>query len=183
MWIRWRSLWILVDKTCTTCGQSKPLTAFARSRNTADGHADVCKDCRTESGKRMARSHKAQGQRRVFDRKRKELYRLLGGQCACAGCLGCGPDGCGSKQEPLHLDHIDWRLKTMEVLQRQLSLSRPDVRKELENVQLLCEPCHIEKTKQDSLEQKNEAALLAQRNEDNEWLKHEREKRGRKARG
>lgn len=168
-----------MDKTCNQCGGRKPLDDFPRNRNHPDGRGEVCSDCRKDSGRRMARSHKAQGQQRVFDRKRRELYRILGGHCACQGCEGCGPDGCGTKQPPLHLDHIDWRLKTMEVLQRQLSLSRPDVRKELENMQLLCESCHVYKTKIDQAEQRRESDLLAKRNQDSDWLSHERAKRSR----
>lgn len=36
----------LIEKACTRCGETKPLSQFHRNRNSPDGHASACKPCR-----------------------------------------------------------------------------------------------------------------------------------------
>ncbi len=38
--------WTDATKTCRTCHESKPLTAFANDKSRADGHTYVCRQCR-----------------------------------------------------------------------------------------------------------------------------------------
>ena len=41
-------------KTCSTCGESKPLSQFTRDRSKPDGHRAQCKACRNASKRRHA---------------------------------------------------------------------------------------------------------------------------------
>lgn len=69
-----------------------------------------------------------------YTKRRKEMVITLGSKCA----------RCGSMDD-LHIDHIDPSKKTMSV-ERMAYVSRQRQDKELENCQLLCQPCHTEKT-------------------------------------
>ena len=67
-------------------------------------------------------------------KRRAEYLEILGGSCV----------KCGTK-EKLEFDHIDPNTKLTEIA-RIMSARRTLVLKELEKCQLLCEPCHKEKT-------------------------------------
>jgi 5-methylcytosine-specific restriction endonuclease McrA len=70
-------------------------------------------------------------------RKRKEIEKRLGGKCS----------RCGTKKGPFHLDHIDKKKKTMRASDLH-SVSDQRFEKEMKNLQLLCEKCHRDKTKE-----------------------------------
>ena len=74
--------------------------------------------------------------RRYHERRTAAIERL-GGQCA----------QCGSKDD-LQLDHIDWRDKSFGV-SKLWSCSKERFDQEVEKCQVLCEPCHIEKSRTD----------------------------------
>jgi hypothetical protein len=64
----------------------------------------------------------------------------MGGRCA----------NCGSTEE-LQFDHVDPRLKKFSVsFTHQLTLENPDTVAELMKCQLLCTPCHQDKTAQEN---------------------------------
>jgi hypothetical protein len=73
-----------------------------------------------------------------YHRRRKELIEQLGGACRRCGSM-----------EDLEIDHIDPRLKTMNVSRVVCEKWDEAFYKELENCQLLCTECHLEKTKED----------------------------------
>jgi DNA-directed RNA polymerase subunit M/transcription elongation factor TFIIS len=72
--------------------------------------------------------------RRRYHEKRKEMITHLGGKCA----------RCGSEKD-LQIDHIDRAKKTMKV-PRMAYVNNARRMEELKNCQLLCGPCHNEKT-------------------------------------
>lgn len=69
--------------------------------------------------------------------RRAEAIRLLGGKCA----------NCNSESE-LEIDHINWRDKSIEV-DRLCSVSYERFVAELKKCQVLCNECHIEKSRSD----------------------------------
>lgn len=76
--------------------------------------------------------------RRYFQR-REHFLSLLGGSCV----------RCGSTEE-LDFDHIDSSLKEFSVAKRLASAPMKDLILEMAKCQLLCGPCHHEKSLENS---------------------------------
>src|SRR5271157_243309 len=72
-----------------------------------------------------------------YHSKRKEITDRLGGKCS----------RCGSKNTPLHLDHIDKKKKTMRASDLH-SVNDKRFENEVKNLQLLCPDCHVKKTRE-----------------------------------
>lgn len=72
-----------------------------------------------------------------WERRRAEAVDYLGGECA----------RCGDSEE-LDFDHIDPLTKIMSIA-RASSRSETFFWEEVEKCQLLCKPCHLEKTAED----------------------------------
>lgn len=72
-----------------------------------------------------------------YHSKRKAIYDHLGGKCS----------RCGDKKGPFHLDHKDKRKKTMRASDLH-SVNDQKFKDEIKNLQLLCEKCHRDKTKE-----------------------------------
>lgn len=90
-----------------------------------------------EERKAKRRQYQKEYQRRwIEDRKQKGL-EILGGKCV----------KCGST-ERLEFDHVDPKIKNEKIRHggSLFSLKWEDVLEELKRCQLLCRPCHIEKT-------------------------------------
>jgi hypothetical protein len=74
--------------------------------------------------------------------QRDFILDKLGGECR----------RCGSAEE-LEVDHVDWRTKEFGVGRLWAEKQWHHLLAELDKCQLLCKPCHIEKTKWDLREQ------------------------------
>jgi hypothetical protein len=72
-----------------------------------------------------------------YHQKRKEVIDRLGGRCV----------RCGDTKGPFHLDHKNASKKTMRASDLH-SVNDKRFESELKNLQLLCEDCHKEKTKE-----------------------------------
>jgi len=72
-----------------------------------------------------------------YHNKRQSIIDRLGGECS----------RCGTKSGPWHLDHIDKKKKTMRASDLH-SVNDQKFEEEVKNLQLLCEKCHREKTKE-----------------------------------
>jgi 5-methylcytosine-specific restriction endonuclease McrA len=68
---------------------------------------------------------------------RNKIINDLGGKC----------NKCGITNVPFEIDHIDSSKKTFRAADAH-SVSEERLNKELPNLQLLCNPCHKEKTKE-----------------------------------
>lgn len=98
-----------MDKPCSTCKHTKPLSAFHKSTNKPDGHHSVCKECakayqkayrKTERGREVKRDSTRNGGRfytakrhaykkgREWTITRAEFYTLVAQACHyCDGKL------------------------------------------------------------------------------------------------
>ena len=76
-----------------------------------------------------------------YHKQREEAIRLLGGKCVW----------CGSKNR-LNIDHIDVGLKKLNMARQYCNKDK--YFEELEKCQLLCDDCHIEKSKNEIKEMK-----------------------------
>ena len=74
---------------------------------------------------------------KIYRRNKKTVWDFLGNECAMCGCT-----------HNLQLDHIDPTTKKFEVSQK-LGGKLGPLWEEIRKCQLLCEPCHKEKTKKD----------------------------------
>ena len=72
-----------------------------------------------------------------YHQKRQEVIDRLGGRCT----------RCGSKDGNFHLDHKDKSKKTMRASDLH-SVNDKRFKSEIKNLQILCEDCHREKTKE-----------------------------------
>lgn len=72
-----------------------------------------------------------------YHEKRNQVIERLGGKCS----------RCKTKEGPWHLDHKDKRKKTMRASDLH-SVNDQKFEKEVKNLQLLCEKCHRDKTKE-----------------------------------
>ncbi|MFA5758913.1 MAG: HNH endonuclease [Clostridia bacterium] len=72
-----------------------------------------------------------------YHSKRNSIMDRLGGKCS----------RCGTNDGPFHLDHIDKSKKTMRAADLH-SVNDQRFEEEIKNLQLLCEHCHKDKTKE-----------------------------------
>jgi|SRR5690606_12685108 len=72
-----------------------------------------------------------------YHNTRSKVVSRLGGKCS----------RCGTKSGPWHFDHKDKRKKTMRASDLH-SVNDQKFEEEMKNLQLLCEKCHREKTKE-----------------------------------
>jgi hypothetical protein len=158
-------------KLCAKCRTSKAVDAFARSRGTRDGLQSYCKSCSREAGrKRYAAkreeisqywknqrannpAHRERQKRWHAERHRRNRERSQALKLE-RGCEHCGlrPD------DPalLHWDHVDSLSKWVHgggyALSTKGGAFAPEwtwgrIEAELAKCQVLCQPCHIEKTR------------------------------------
>lgn len=73
---------------------------------------------------------------RRYERRKQAAIEQLGGQCA----------HCGSKLD-LEFDHIDPRTKSFSISDRLAGVAESALQAELAKCQLLCHPCHVDKTR------------------------------------
>jgi hypothetical protein len=90
-----------MEKRCPDCGETKPLEAFPRNKNTKDGRHTYCKPCHNARGKETY--ERLYGGTRHYHLRRRygigaaefdELVRQQGGVCAICG-----------REDPEHVDH------------------------------------------------------------------------------
>jgi len=72
-----------------------------------------------------------------YHQKRQEIINRLGGRCS----------RCGTSEGKFHLDHKDKAKKTMRASDMH-SVNDQKFENEIKNLQILCEDCHREKTKE-----------------------------------
>lgn len=76
-------------------------------------------------------------QKKRYHRRRAEAYEILGNKCAQCGSV-----------DSLEIDHKRWQDKEIK-LNKLWSISKSRFFAELEKCQLLCNSCHIEKSRKD----------------------------------
>ena len=74
---------------------------------------------------------------KIYRRNKKTVWDFFGNECARCGCT-----------HNLQLDHIDPKTKKFDVSQKLGGRLGP-LWEEIRKCQLLCEPCHKQKTKED----------------------------------
>jgi 5-methylcytosine-specific restriction endonuclease McrA len=74
-----------------------------------------------------------------YHNRRAWLKKILG-----PGCARCGED-----VEEFHIDHINPSNKRHKINRVLDGLAKEKLAKEMINLQILCPPCHLEKSKED----------------------------------
>lgn len=92
----------------------------------------------------MGRSYHREYQRFYYKKKRGDLESLLGGKCVICSSI-----------KDLQFDHIDPLTKSFSI-GCLLSHSKKNIDKEISKCQLLCRPCHTEKTLMDNGRKRSE---------------------------
>lgn len=117
---------IITDKRCNKCRQTKNLSEFHNSPSTKDGLYFRCKEC--------CKSY--QPNRKLKERNDKiERVNYLGGEC-----IRCGynlPEG-------IDFHHIDPSQKEFGIADQKGDLSNERLKKELQKCVPLCRNCHAE---------------------------------------
>jgi hypothetical protein len=151
-------------KRCIRCNEVKSETAFSRNRRSQDGRFHYCKICHSayekqrrairvsndptvkrravEASTRWRNAHRDQVRKaraaRVR-RRREALETLLGSRCA----------RCGTSQGPFDFDHIDPFSKSFSIGEGRNTYPMERLIEEARKCQLLCKPCHKDKTAAD----------------------------------
>jgi hypothetical protein len=109
-------------KTCSKCGETKPLDGFYRDRRARDGLTCQCKACRGLSNTAWEQANpdrvKARCAQQIKLHPEKRRARLVVGNAIRGGKIAkperCGQ--CGEKVDPddLHAHHVDYS-KPLEV--------------------------------------------------------------------
>ena len=103
-------------------------------------HIKVCRSCTPKKIRDKKKYNKYQKQYMLnrYYRRQEKAIRQLGGACVT----------CGTK-ESLEFDHIDPITKEFTLAKGLATWAESRIQKELSKCQLLCKPCHIDKTRQD----------------------------------
>ena len=123
-------------KQCRDCGQDLPRDQFPSDPRNRDGLGSHCTSCRARRKReRYAAGHAPRAPyQRDWYAQRRSAWLEANGPCA----------KCGS-WENLEVDHIDPAQKAAEI-SRLWSLSEARRLPELAKCQVLCKPCHYEKS-------------------------------------
>jgi hypothetical protein len=100
-----------MTKTCSRCGETKPLESFHRNRSRHDGRAHYCKPCnlawkRVDYQKHRPRriaSSRRQSLRVMYGLTPEDWERMLREQAG--GCAICGAGVSDRRWARLHVDH------------------------------------------------------------------------------
>lgn len=63
-----------LEKTCTKCSVTLPLSDYYRARSNKDGHHNSCKSCMNEQNKECQRRRKIAEHARNIDRKNFNMF-------------------------------------------------------------------------------------------------------------
>lgn len=133
-------------RTCSTCGESKPLTEF-RLRNKKTGHRhNNCNDCLAE----YRRSHYLKNRQKYIDkakqynsvtkrRNKTYIYNWL----ISHPCVDCGE----SDIEVLEFDHIEPLKRKGGRVSDQLTCSIARLEAEISKCEIRCANCHTRRTR------------------------------------
>ena len=138
-----------MEKRCTNCKETKPLTDFYKSKSTKDGHAYYCKVCnriRTRQWEQANPEHvKARreayyaGGREITPKTETPKYRAvhmrllaIKGKATAYDCVGCG----GSAKHWAYSNDCKDELKGQNGKSQTAYCVHP------EHYQPMCVPCH-----------------------------------------
>lgn len=124
-------------KYCSRCKETKPLSEWYKNAGRSDGLGVYCKICEKFT-KKYADPEKRKATVRRNQRKRREtLIDDLGGGCTCCG---------EAIYEFLQIDHIQDNGAERRREFNRPSLNTSDLRKHMEELQVLCGSCHNAKS-------------------------------------
>lgn len=126
------------EKTCSHCQQTKPRSAFHRSRTAPDGLRYECKACQYDAQKIYVRLKPEKVRRWQFAARLRHKYGITvdqyeamlasqGGKCAC----------CASVMEPPFVDHCHRTGRVRALLCQSCNLSLGALRESLDRVAAL----------------------------------------------
>jgi hypothetical protein len=130
------------QKTCGTCGKSKPTTDFNRKSSRADGLQEVCRDCNRNSSRRYYAAHRVEHVRTIVERngrRRLESKSFLAAYLLEHPCVDCG----ASDLRVLDFDHRPGEVKrkdVMRMVREGFSISR--IMDEVNKCDVRCRNCH-----------------------------------------
>lgn len=128
-----------MTKTCTNCGQTKPLEDFHRNKNTKDGRAYSCKPCMNQA---VGRRHKdpvyRERQETQAAKKTKANREFLWKYLTEHPCEHCG----NSDPRVLEFDHIDQNTKTADISYLVYRSPLERIQEEIAKCRVLCANCH-----------------------------------------
>lgn len=133
-----------MEKTCTRCKETKPLTEFRKNSRQEDGHEVACKACRKKYDNETYKTDpiRRKAIRESNDRRRLELmikYRAYLNEHPCVDCGQVDP-------ELLECDHVRGdKFKGVGELVR-ICASWKTILEEIAKCEVRCLYCHRKRT-------------------------------------
>ena len=124
-------------KTCTKCGEAKPLEEFYRHAANRSGREGRCKVCRNADRRACAKGDPVTQALRTgaaYRKRRDWIWGLKSNPC----------QRCGNSYHPtaMDFDHLPGFKKVFEVNGQGMMRTRTAVEAEIAKCQLLCAVCH-----------------------------------------
>lgn len=130
------------SKTCGTCRQSKPLTAFNRKSSRTDGRQEVCRECNRDSSRRYYAKNRAEHVRVIVERtarRRVEAKEFLVSYLRGHPCVDCGM----TDLRVLDFDHRPGSGKRGDVMRMvKDGFSIAVLAREIDKCDVRCRNCH-----------------------------------------
>jgi hypothetical protein len=116
-----------VTKTCKGCGEEKPLEAFYKNANVADGHLNWCKPC-------FIARHKP-----GVKERRDKLLAYIQAIKLERGCTDCGYN---AHPSALEFDHLPGFTKEYRVATMSGGSTKVKIDAEIAKCEVVCANCH-----------------------------------------
>jgi hypothetical protein len=133
-----------IDKTCTTCGETKQIEEFGIKRSTADGHNYQCRKCVRiyQKGRPKPRARTNRNVKLKKIRAFKKSHRINGTAWLMnlknnSRCLICGED----HPHTLDFHHRDPATK-VDTISNMARVDKKTLIKEVAKCVILCANCH-----------------------------------------
>lgn len=130
-------------KTCTKCGETKPLLEFNKRARSADGHQQHCKSCHKVHNLR----HYAKDKEKYLERGRKwtknwlkTVARPIIAEAKVGGCSVCGE----KREWCLDFHHLDPKEKDLDIAALKMRGQERLLRDEIAKCIVVCRNCHAD---------------------------------------
>lgn len=126
-----------MNKTCTTCNNTKPVSDFYRNKRMSDGFQTKCKLCMKSTSAEWYRNNRSKAIKRARLYRHEAVERFSDFKDTLS-CSRCDEDF----NDCLEFHHSDPSKKDFQISDKVRSLSWDALKKEIDVCVVLCKNCH-----------------------------------------